>query len=133
MSERIWCDTCVLIDFVNGRSQSLTQLNQQGAALFTNPVIELELLQGARNKNEMRYLEKELGMFRQLDMPPATFQVARELIKIYALSHGLRLADALIAATTLIYELKLFTFNRNDFKFIPELTLYNSPYAGRCP
>jgi len=33
------------------------------------------------------------------------------------------LADALIAATTLIYELKLFTFNSNDFKFIPELTL----------
>lgn len=124
MNERILCDTCVLIDFVNGRSQQIAWLQQQGATLFINPVIELELLQGARDKREMQQLEKKLQMFHQLDMPRENFQIARELIKIYALSHGLRLADGLIAASALIYELKLYTTNLSDFKFIPDLTLY---------
>lgn len=58
MNKRVLCDTCVLIDFVNGRSQQITQLHDQNTVLFINPVIELELLQGARNKVEMQRLEK---------------------------------------------------------------------------
>jgi predicted nucleic acid-binding protein len=124
MSERVLCDTCILIDFVNGRSQQIAQLHAQNIQLFINPVIELELLQGARNKIEMQGLEKIVAMFHNVDLPADVFQVARQLIKIYSLSHGLRLADALIAATALIYELDLLTVNQKDFRFIPELTLY---------
>ena len=94
--------------------------------LFINPVIELEILQGVRNKKEMQQLEKRLRMFYQLDMPQENFQVARDLIKIYSLSHGLRLADALIAANALIYNLELFTLNTKDFRFIPELILHKA-------
>ncbi len=125
MSEKILCDTCVLIDFVNGRSQQLTMLQQRNATLFINPVIELELLQGARDKREMQQLEKKLRMFYLLEMPQENFQVARNLIKTYALSHGLRLADALIGASALIYGLQLYTFNLGDFKFIPDLNVHN--------
>ncbi len=69
MNEKILCDTCILIDFMNGKSQILSQLYLQNAMLFINPIIELELLQGTRNKNEMRYLENKLEMFYKLDMP----------------------------------------------------------------
>jgi len=54
---------------MNGKSQILSQLYLQNAMLFINPIIELELLQGTRNKNEMRYLENKLEMFYKLDMP----------------------------------------------------------------
>lgn len=108
---------------MNEKSQALSQLYLQNAMLFINPIIELELLQGARNKNEMRYLENKLKMYYKLEIPSEVFQSARELIKIYALSHCLCLADALIASTALIYELTLFTLNTNDFKFIPKLQL----------
>jgi len=60
MNEKILCDTCILIDFMNGKSQALSQLYLQNTLLFINPIIELELLQGARNKNEMRYLGNKL-------------------------------------------------------------------------
>jgi len=119
----VLCDTCVLIDFINGRSQQIAKLHGQGILIFINPVIELELLQGARNKTEMQRLEDMLAMFYCLDMPPEIFQVARQLIKHYSLSHGLRLADALIAATALVYELELLTINQKNFRFIPELVL----------
>ncbi len=124
MNKRVLCDTCILIDFVNGRSQQITQLHDQDTVLFINPVIELELLQGARNKGEMQRLEKIVAMFHIVEMPAEVFQVARQLIKIYALSHGLRLADALIAATALVYELNLLTVNQKDFCFIPKLELW---------
>ena len=124
MNKAIICDTCILIDFANGSSDQLTELSKQKAQLFINPVIELELLQGARNKLEMQQLEKILAMFRLLEMPPEIFDLARQLIKRYALSHSLRLADALIAATALVYDLDLLTHNLKDFRFIPELRLY---------
>ena len=124
MSDSMLCDTCVLIDFLKGRDQQLANFYQQNVLLFINPVIELELLQGARNKAELQQLEKKLQMFRLLDMPQENFQLARELIKLYALSHGLRLADALIAASAMIYDLRLWTVNVNDFKYISGLVLY---------
>lgn len=123
MANGVLCDTCILIDFVNGRSQQITQIAKD-IKLFINPVIEFELLQGARNKLELQKLESQLTMFYNLDMPPEIFQVARQLIKCYTLSHGLRLADALIVATALVYELDLLTDNVKDFRFIPELELY---------
>ncbi|NOS87261.1 MAG: hypothetical protein HOP34_01745 [Methylococcaceae bacterium] len=58
MNNRVLCDTCILIDAANGRSRLLAELHSQNIQLFINPVIELELLQGARNKAELQQLEK---------------------------------------------------------------------------
>jgi hypothetical protein len=50
MTEFLLCDTCVIIDAMNDRSQLLNQLINQNFILFINSIIEMELLQGARNK-----------------------------------------------------------------------------------
>lgn len=110
MNKLVMCDTCVLIDFFNGRSYQLAELYVNNSQLFINLVIELEVLQGARNKIEMQQLEKSLAMFHLLELSAEIFDLARQLIKPYALSHRLRLADALIAATALVYDLDLFTY-----------------------
>jgi len=126
MSKTVLCDTCVLVDFVNGRSEQITELKANAIQLFINPVVELELLQGARNKAELLRLEKIIAMFYNVEMSVEVVDVARQLIKLYSLSHSLRLADALIAATALVYDLDLLTYNLKDFRFIPELGLYCS-------
>lgn len=41
----------------------------------------------------------------------------------YSKSHGLMLADAVIAATCLEHDLQLITLNVKDFRFIKGLTL----------
>jgi len=40
------------------------------------------------------------------------------------LSHKLKLPDAQIAATALFHNAELFTLNRKDFAYIPNLKLY---------
>jgi len=42
----------------------------------------------------------------------------------YTKSHGLAVPDALIAATAIVNNVKLYTLNVKDFKFIDELILY---------
>lgn len=44
-----------------------------------------------------------------------------KLIDAYSNSHGLLLADALIAATALENDLTIVTYNIDDFKFIKDL------------
>jgi predicted nucleic acid-binding protein len=126
MVRYLLCDTCVIIDFINGRSQELSTLLNEDKVLFINSVIEMELLQGARNKNELRVVEKRLGAFRLLMMPQEIFDLATQFIKTYRLSHGLALPDAIIGATAIYYQIPLLTYNTKDFRFLPNIELHDS-------
>lgn len=123
MPDLLFCDTCVIIDFMSGRSQVLNDLIKSDTTLFVNSIIEMELLQGARDKNELQRIEKKLGAFRLLNMQQTIFDLATQFIREYRLSHGLALPDAVIGATAIYYQMPLFTYNRKDFKFLPEIHL----------
>jgi len=123
MTDYLLCDTCVIIDFMNGRSQELDELINNGSILFINSIIEMELLQGARDKKELRIIEKKLHVFRLLNMQQDIFDLATEYIRNYRLSHNLALPDAIIGATAIFYQMPLFTYNRKDFRFLPEIQL----------
>ena len=123
MSDLLLCDTCVIIDFMSGRSQVLDDLINNDVTLFVNSIIEMELLQGARDKNELQRIEKKLGAFRLLNMQQTIFDLATQFIREYRLSHGLALPDAVIGATAIYYQIPLFTYNRKDFRFLPAIQL----------
>ncbi len=123
MADYLLCDTCTIIDFINGRKQNLPDLLAQDVKLFINSIIEMELLQGARDKNELRVIEKKLRSFRLVAMQQEIFDLATEYVRTYRLSHGLALPDAIIGATAIYYRIPLFTYNTKDFKFLPEIEL----------
>jgi hypothetical protein len=123
MSEYLLCDTCVIIDFMSGRSQVLNDLLHNKTTVFINSIIEMELLQGARDKNELRIIEKKLHSFRLLTMQQDIFDLATGYVRNYRLSHNLALPDAIIGATAIYYQIPLFTYNRKDFKFLPDIQL----------
>jgi predicted nucleic acid-binding protein len=70
-------------------------------------------------------------MYSSLQLNHKGVELALELIKKYHLSHHLGLADALIAASVIIADLQLFTFNVKDFDFISELKLYYPPNLSK--
>jgi predicted nucleic acid-binding protein len=123
MPDYLLCDTCVIIDYINERSTTLNDLRDNGTVLFINSVIEMELLQGARDKKELQVIKKKLLSFRLLAMQQTIFDSATQYISDYCLSHCLALPDAVIGATAIFYQIPLFTYNRKDFKFLPEIQL----------
>ena len=123
MTDYLLCDTCVIIDFMNERSQVLNELMENETILFINSIIEMELLQGARDKKELQVIENKLQSFRLLNMQQDIFDLATEQTRNYRLSHNLALPDASISSTTIYYQIPLFTYNLKDFRFLPDIQL----------
>ncbi len=71
--------------------------------------IYIECLQGSKSNQEKRIIEKYLMRFPLLPITPESCVRAIDLIRSYSNSHGLLLADALIAATALENDLTLVT------------------------
>jgi len=82
---------------------------------------------GCRNKREMLALERFLLRFQVLKLSESISDRAIELLRTYRLSHGLLIADALIAATALILDQPFVTKNQADYKFVQDLHLLNYP------
>ncbi len=83
--------------------------------------IYIECLQGSKSNREKREIKKYLDNFPLLPITPKVSERAIELIDKYSNSHGLLLADALIAATALENDLTVLTYNVGDFQFIADL------------
>lgn len=85
----------------------------------------LELAQGCRSKEELQRAKRGLAKKKTEIIPltPAICEQAIALIDAYALSEGLQLADALIAATAIKHKFTLLTGNVKHFAAIDTLKL----------
>lgn len=123
--ELILCDTNIFIAWFRGDLETRTRLEHIGLEHILIPSVTLmELLQGTRNKTESLQLKKKLKAFHIIHFNEITSRLAIELIEQFRLSHGLLIPDAMIAATAITFNLKLFTYNIKDFMFIPGIRLY---------
>jgi len=69
-------------------------------------------------------IDKFLKNFKLLPITQKISEKSMELMKMYSISHGLLIPDALIAAAAITQNLPLWTLNQKDFKFIRELVLF---------
>ncbi len=122
-------DTDILIDFaghVQDASDVLIHLEQR-STLAVSAITELELLVGCRNKTETQNTDRLLERFQIVPLNEQISNVATSLIRKYRLSHGLLLADALIAATALDLDCEFVTKNQRDYRFVENLNLLSYP------
>jgi predicted nucleic acid-binding protein len=87
----------------------------------------MELIVGCRNKPELRELDELIKFFQIVRLTSQISDRAVFLLRQYRLSHGLLLADALIAATALASNLAFITKNQGDYRFIEGLKLLTYP------
>ena len=90
-------------------------------------ITELELIVGCRNKQELEALDEFLRQFSIVQLNRQISTKAEELMRSYYLSHGLLIADALIAATAIENQIPLLSKNQRDYRFISELNLLKYP------
>jgi predicted nucleic acid-binding protein len=88
----------------------------------------MEMLVGCRDKTEQRDLESFLRRFAVLNVTEEASELALDLLRTYRLSHGLLIADALIAATSMAADLPFVSKNQSDYRFIVGLRLMPYPY-----
>ena len=84
---------------------------------------------GAKNKSELSRIVKNSHNFEVSSINADIATLAIQLIQDYNLSHGLVLPDAFIAATSIITQFPLFTYNLKDYKFIDEIELFDAAKA----
>jgi predicted nucleic acid-binding protein len=107
------------IDFLTAlHRSSVTQLSAISA---------MELIQGCRNQNELQNVVKSLSNTVIHELSPADSRQARDWLARFSLNHGLRLADALIAATAYNLGISLYTKNVRHFAMLPGLSVMR-PY-----
>jgi predicted nucleic acid-binding protein len=117
-------DTDVLIWHLRGLPQATRRLDQL-PILKVSAITWLELLQGFRSKAEMAAVQKsfEMRKAQRLSLTPAITERAIALMESLALSDGLQLGDALIAATALEHGLTLLTGNVKHFASIEQIKI----------
>ena len=93
----------------------------RGVAL--SAVSAFELIIGSLNKTDQAAITKFLSRFEHIHIAEDISETALKLLERYRLSHGLLMADALIAATALVNDLEIVTRNTKDFRFIDGLRL----------
>ncbi len=120
MSTLIFLDTCIVIDFINGKLDLSKDIIDNSCI---NSIVDMEIVVGAKNKRELHTINKKLNSFKKVKIDQDILTLARELLAKYALSHNMSIYDAIIASTCLIYDLPLWTYNKKDFRYIEDLVL----------
>ena len=117
-------DTDVLIWLLRGRDSARAALHAC-SSVELSAVTYMELVQGVRNKTELQTLRRTVALsgWRLLPLTEAIGQRATLYLESFGLSHGLRLADALIAATAVEAGNTLLTANAKHYRCVPDLSL----------
>lgn len=115
-------DTTIIIDYLRGDRKVLEFL-KSSSSTYISLITQVEVYQGARNKEELKNWDKVLANFIVLPVTAQISEKAVELIKTYHLSHGLLILDSFIAATAIIHHYPLVTTNIKHFQMIKELSI----------
>jgi len=120
----ILCDTNVIIETLKGDEKTIKIMESIGLEnIAISSVTVMELYFGALNKRELNKIKKHLKALNIVHFDNDVSELAVSMIESYSKSHGLQIPDAIIAATALSLEIKLFTLNLKDFRYIDGLKL----------
>jgi predicted nucleic acid-binding protein len=118
-------DTDVLIDYLRARPQAITYIESLTAPLLLSTITVAELYAGVREGQERTVLDRFVQAFTVVPIDSAIAVQGGLYRRDYGKSHGVGLADALIAATAEQRTATLVTLNGKHF---PMLTTILVPY-----
>lgn len=127
---KLLLDTSIIIDFQRFKQKQNTwlyQLADRGEDLYISIITHTELHAGAsiwENKSKKKELKTVLS---NLTVLPLSLEVSQMTGKIRHDS-GVKITDAIIAATALANKLPLATFDKKDFPRVKNLKLLKPPY-----
>lgn len=118
-------DTDVLIDHLRGFGPAVTLLSSSTSPMCLSAISVAELYQGVRGgteDREQRTLVRFLDGFEIISVSPEIARAAGLLRRGYGASHGIGLADAVMAATAHSLGARLMTLNVKHYPMFESLT-----------
>ena len=114
-------DTCVLVDFLRGHKQAVSFVLTNQDAIILSSIVIAELHAGARDENEVAELRRLPILFPTASVSVEIASLSGMYMRRYYKSHGLGLADAVLAATATSSEAILKTLNVRNFPMFDDL------------
>lgn len=121
MPKPIVVDTDVLIDFLRGREQAVSFVNLESDRIILSSIVVAELYAGVRGDTEQSTLERFLSMFRIVHVTAEIARLGGLYKRDYGGSHGIGLADAVVAATATLENAELKTLNVKHYPMFDEI------------
>lgn len=125
MTEVHLVDTDILIDYLRDHPKAVQFLENLSGETLVSPISVAELYAGIRNENEKNALIDFLQAFRSVPLDNSIAETAGSFKQKYFKSHGVGLADAVIAATAQTEKARLWTLNTKHFPMFDKI---EAPY-----
>ena len=118
-------DTDIFIWVQRGNEKAARLMEKSASDRYLSIQTYMELLQGAKNKAQHKYVKDFITSFGFIVLPLSENIGHRASIYIeeYALSSGMRSGDALIAATAIENNMPLVSSNAKHFRVIKDIKL----------
>ncbi len=114
-------DTCVVIDFLRGVASAENFVRSLAEKPSISAVTVAEVFAGLKSQKEEREARAFLASCVVLTLLPSMAETAGAFMRHYRGSHGLEIADTLIAATAEHHRLDLATLNVKHFPMFKRL------------
>lgn len=122
MTKSILLDTDVLIDFFRGHVKAVAFVNDYSDRIILSAIVVAELFAGAKGSAEQAALGNFTSLFRVVPVNAEIAQAGGLYKSKYGKSHGVGLADAILAATAEAENSELKTLNTKHYPMLRGLT-----------
>ena len=126
MAKPVLFDTDVMVDFLRGHPKAIALLHSCSSEIILSSIVAAELYAGVKDDEDLRRLDDLLSLCRVLPVSPGLARMGGLYKRHYGKSHGIGLADAIVAATAEVENADLKTLNVNHYPMIKGL---RSPYT----
>ena len=121
MAESFLLDTDVLVDFLRGYGKAVAFINAQSSRVILSSIVVAELFAGVKGDAEQAALENFIFLFRIVPVSAEIAKAGGLYKRDYGKSHGVGLADAILAATSVAENAVLKTLNTKHFPMLKGL------------
>jgi predicted nucleic acid-binding protein len=118
MARPILLDTEVLVNFFRGREKAVPFINTYNARIILSSIVVAELYAGVKGNAEQNALQDFVSLFRVVPVNAEIGRAGGLYKRDYGKSHGVGLADAILAATAEAENAELKTLNIKHYPML---------------
>ena len=114
-------DTDVLVDFLRGNEKAIKLIDRFSSQIILSPIVVAELYAGVKGDDELSVLNNFISFFPIVPIDAEIAKAGGLYKRDFGKSHGLGLADALLAATADKENAEILTLNVKHYPMINDL------------